>query len=300
MKRQGTIRIGISGWTYPPWRGVFFPKGWPQKRELEYAAQQVASIEINGTFYSLQRPESYRAWHQATPRGFVFAVKGSRFITHLMRLRDVQAPLANFFASGLLCLREKLGPILWQLPPNFRYDRERLVAFFQLLPRDTGAAANLARKHDGRVKGRAWTKPDCVRPLRHALEVRHASFETVEFVELLRTHRIGLVVADAARKWPFLEDITSDFIYVRLHGHEEMYRSRYTGAALTRWAGKIRGWAAGRTPASARRIAPRLPPAPGGRDVYVYFDNDIKVHAPFDAISLARQLHVGPVRAKGK
>jgi uncharacterized protein YecE (DUF72 family) len=298
LKRQGTIRIGISGWTYPPWRGVFFPEGWPQKRELEYAAQQVASIEINGTFYSLQRPESYRAWHQATPRGFVFAVKGSRFITHLKRLRDVQAPLANFFASGLLCLREKLGPILWQLPPNFRYDRERLVAFFQLLPRDTGAAAKLARKHDGRVKGRAWTKADRVRPLRHALEVRHASFETVEFVELLRAHRIGLVVADAARPWPFLEDTTSDFIYVRLHGHEEMYRSRYTGAALTRWAGKIRAWAAGRTPASARRIAPRLPPARGGRDVYVYFDNDAKVHAPFDAISLAQKLHIGPPPAR--
>ncbi|MEI9893768.1 MAG: DUF72 domain-containing protein [Chthoniobacter sp.] len=294
MKRPGKIRIGISGWTYPPWRQVFFPKGWPQKRELEYAAQQVASIEINGSFYSLQRPESYRAWYAATPRGFVFAVKGSRFITHLKRLGDVRQPMANFFASGLLCLREKLGPILWQLPPNFRYDRERLVAFFEMLPRDTGAAAKLARKHDARVQGRAWTKADRVRPLRHALEVRHPSFETKEFVELLRAHRIGLVVADTAGKWPFLEDLTADFVYVRLHGDEELYRSGYSPAALQRWAQKVRAWAAGRTPAAAKRIGARLPPAPRGRDVYVYFDNDAKVHAPFDAMALAHRLGLGP------
>jgi len=294
MKRQATIRIGISGWTYPPWRGVFFPQGLAHKRELEYAAKQVASIEINGSFYSLQRPESYRAWYAATPRGFVFAVKGSRFITHMKRLKEVEEPLANFFASGVLCLGEKLGPFLWQLPPNFSYDRERLTAFFELLPRDTRAAAQLARKHDARVKGRASMKVDRNRRLRHCLEVRHESFATKEFVELLRRHRIGLVVADTAGKWPFLEDITADFIYARLHGHEELYRSGYTPAALDDWAAKIRAWAKGRAPGSSERLAPRLPVAKSGRDVYVYFDNDAKVHAPFDAMALAHQLHLGP------
>src|SRR5688572_26020237 len=149
------VRVGISGWRYPPWRGVFFPKGWPQKRELEYASRQVNSIEINGSFYSLQRPTSYRAWYAATPAGFLFSVKGGRFITHLKRLKDVEIPLANFFASGLLCLREKLGPVLWQLPPMFRFDPDRLAAFFKLLPRDTGAASRLAAEHDEKVKGRA-------------------------------------------------------------------------------------------------------------------------------------------------
>jgi uncharacterized protein YecE (DUF72 family) len=293
-KGQGTIRIGISGWTYPPWRGVFFPKGLAQKRELEYAAKQVASIEINGSFYSLQRPESYRAWYEATPDDFIFAMKGSRFITHMKRMKNAQKPMANFFASGLLCLREKLGPILWQLPPNFQYDPERLTAFFDLLPRDTQAAAKLARKHDQRVSGRASATIDRNRPLRHCLEVRHESFETKEFIELLRKHRIGLVVADTAGKWPFLEDITADFIYARLHGHEELYRSGYTEAALEDWKKKIRAWASGRTPANSRRIGVRMPVAKRGRDVYVYFDNDAKVHAPFDAMALAHRLNLGP------
>ena len=300
MKRAGSIRIGISGWTYAPWRGVFFPKGWPHKRELEYAARQVASIEINGSFYSLQRPASYQAWYAATPADFVFSLKASRYITHLRRLKEIETPLANFLASGVLCLREKLGPILWQLPPSFRYDRERLARFFDLLPRDTSAAAKLARKHDARVQDRAWTRVDRVRPLRHALEVRHSSFETPEFVELLREHDIALVVADTAAKWPFIEDVTSDFVYVRLHGDEKLYVSGYSDAALRQWARKIRAWAAGRTPASARRLGPRVPTAQGGRDVYVYFDNDVKVRAPFDAMSLAEHLGVSVKSAPPK
>jgi uncharacterized protein YecE (DUF72 family) len=297
MPRQSQIRIGISGWTYPPWRGVFFPKGWPQKRELEYAATQVSSIEINGSFYSLQRPESYRAWYDATPEDFVFTLKASRFITHIRRLKDVEIPLANFLASGPLCLREKLGPILWQLPPSFRYDHERLAAFFDLLPRDTAAAARLARRHDARVNGRAAMKIDRHRPLRHALEVRHASFETPEFIDLLREQDIALVVADTAGKWPFLEDITSDFVYVRLHGDEELYTSGYTPEALRRWAAKIRSWAAGKTPRSSQRVGSIARPAKA-RDVFVYFDNDVKVRAPFDAMSLAHRLGLGPRPAK--
>jgi uncharacterized protein YecE (DUF72 family) len=287
-------RIGISGWTYPPWRGVFFPRGWPQKRELEFASRQVNSIEINGTFYSLQRPESYRAWHTATPEDFVFSVKGGRFITHLKRLRDVETPLANFFASGILALREKLGPILWQLPPSFRYDRARLAEFFALLPRDTKAAAQLARRHDAKVDGRADTKIDRVRPLRHALEVRHETFATPEFIELLREYDIALVVADTAGKWPLMEDVTSDFIYVRLHGDEELYVSGYTDRALDEWARKIRAWTKGTTPARTHRVGAPAARAPGGRDVFVYFDNDVKVRAPFDAMSLAHRLGIGP------
>lgn len=288
------VRVGISGWTYPPWRSVFFPKGWPQKRELEFASRQVSSIEINGTFYSLQRPASYQAWYDATPHGFIFSVKGGRFITHLKRLKDVETPLANFFASGILLLREKLGPILWQLPPSFRFDQERLASFFALLPRDTGAAARLARRHDGKNKGQVHTTTDRVRLLRHALEVRHPTFATPEFIHLLREHDIGLVVADTAGKWPFLEDVTSNFIYVRLHGDEELYVSGYTEAALKEWARKIRAWHKGLDPARTKRTGPPMAHDSHGRDVFVYFDNDVKVHAPFDAMSLAHLLKLGP------
>src|SRR6476646_7414538 len=150
-------RIGISGWTYGPWRGVFYPKELAHKRELEYASRQFNSIEINGSFYSLQRRSSYQRWYDETPPGFVFSVKGGRFITHMKKLRDVEAPLANFFASGVLCLREKLGPILWQFPPNFGWNEERFTEFFELLPADTRAAARLAKKHDAKLKGRAST-----------------------------------------------------------------------------------------------------------------------------------------------
>ncbi|MEA3212408.1 MAG: hypothetical protein QOE70_5465 [Chthoniobacter sp.] len=294
---MGAIRIGISGWTYPPWRGRFYPKGWPQHRELEYAASQVSSIEINGSFYSLQRPENYLAWYEATPDGFVFSIKGSRFITHMKRLKDVETPLANFFASGVLRLAHKLGPFLWQLPPSFRFDPERLERFLSLLPRDTRAAAALARKHDERLDGRAWTRTDCVRPLRHALEVRHSSFETPEFIALLREHDIAMVVADTAGKWPLIEDVTSDFVYVRLHGDEELYVSGYTPEALSMWAQKVRAWAEGKSPAAARLLTRRQ--TTEGRDVFVYFDNDAKVHAPFDAMSLAHALKLGraPTRA---
>jgi uncharacterized protein YecE (DUF72 family) len=286
------IRIGISGWTYPPWRGVFFPKKWPQKRELEYASRQVNSIEINGTFYSLQRPKSFKAWHDATPDDFVFSVKGTRFITHMRRLRDIEAPLANFFASGLLRLGEKLGPILWQFPPNFQYKPELLEPFFALLPRGTRAAASLARKHDARVQGRAWTRAEGARPIRHAMEVRHASFENPDFINLLRKHGIALVIADTAGKWPFMEDVTGDFLYIRLHGDEKLYKSGYTDAAMAAWAKKIRAWSRGATPAGAKLAGHPTKSGKTSRDIHVYFDNDTKVHAPFDAMELARLLKV--------
>jgi uncharacterized protein YecE (DUF72 family) len=291
-KDMADIRIGISGWTYPPWRGVFYPSDLPQKRELQYASRQVNSIEINGSFYSLQRPESYRAWYEATPDGFVFSVKAARFITHMKRLKNVDAPLANFFASGILCLREKLGPILWQLPPSFRFDREKLADFFKLLPRTTKEAASLARRHDDKVKGRTWLKTDFNRPVRHAIEIRHDSFATSEFINLLREHDVALVVADTAGKWPFLEDTTSDFVYVRLHGDSELYVSGYSRTALKNWARKIKTWSNGGTPPDARRVTRQRPAKRSSRDVYVYFDNDAKVRAPADAISLAHRLRI--------
>jgi uncharacterized protein YecE (DUF72 family) len=287
------IRIGISGWTYAPWRGTFFPPDLRQREELSYAARQVASIEINGTFYSLQRPASYAAWYAATPPGFVFAVKGPRYITHIRRLKDVAVPVANFFASGVLRLQEKLGPILWQLPPSLRYDAERLEAFFALLPRDTRAATVLARKHDAKVE-QTWLKAGPVRPLRHALEVRHESFRQPEFIALLRRHQVGLVVADTAGKWPFMEDVTADFVYLRLHGDAELYVSGYTEKAIKAWARKIRAWHRGVNPAGARLTGPPARTRSAGRAVFAYFDNDVKVRAPFDAMSLAHHLRLGP------
>jgi uncharacterized protein YecE (DUF72 family) len=287
------LRIGISGWNYPPWRGTFFPAALVQREELAYAARQVASIEINGTFYSLQRPSSYGAWHALTPPGFLFSVKGPRYITHIRRLKEPVVPLANFLASGVLRLEEKLGPLLWQLPPSLRFDEARLDEFLGLLPRNTDAARALARNHDDKVR-EVWLEPGPRRPLRHALEVRHNSFQSPEFIALLRRHRVALVVADTAGKWPFMEDVTADFVYIRLHGDSELYVSGYTDDALRLWARKIRAWHRGTNPASARLCAPAAAPRASGRAVFAYFDNDVKVRAPFDAMTLAHLLRRGP------
>lgn len=289
-----TIRIGISGWRYEPWRGVFYPEGLAQHRELEYAARRFPSIEINGTFYSLQHPEFFQQWYDATPPGFVFAVKGSRFITHMKRLKDIEKPLANFLASGIFNLREKLGPFLWQFPQSFHYKPDRLEEFFAMLPRDTGAALALARKRDARVKGRCRLAIDCSRPLRHAVEIRHESFIDPSFVQLLRKHRIALVVADTAGKWPFKEDVTADFMYLRLHGDKVLYASGYSDAALDLWADRIRAWSAGGERPEGRKIAELAPPRRASRDIYCYFDNDMKVKAPFDALRLMQRLGLAP------
>jgi uncharacterized protein YecE (DUF72 family) len=273
---MGDIRIGTSGWLYPPWRKVFYPPKLPHRKELGYLSAKMNTVEINGTFYSLQRPDSFKSWYEQTPDDFVFAVKGARFITHMKKLAGVEAPLANFFASGVLALAGKLGPILWQLPPNFGFNPERLAAFFAQLPRSTGEAAWLARRHDERLDNRAFTPAVTDQPLRHALEIRHKSFETPAFPDLLREHAVALVVADTAGRWPLLRDITADLVYVRLHGDVELYTSGYTDEALDAWAGEIRHW------------------ADAGLDVHVHFDNDAKVHAPFDAMNLAARLGVGP------
>ena len=287
---MGKVRIGISGWRYPPWRGVFYPPGLAQRLELSFASRALPTIEINGSFYSLQRPESYAQWHDATPDDFVFAVKGPRYITHMLKLNDVRAPLANFMASGLLRLRAKLGPILWQFPPQLGFDEARFDAFFAMLPRDSEAARELGRQHDSRMEGRCDLQVDRKRPLRHAVEIRHPSFIDPAFIALLRRHRIALVVADTAGRWPLLEDLTADFVYVRLHGDQELYASGYGAAALDRWAARIVAWRDGGQAGDARTASARAAPHRASRDVYCYFDNDAKVHAPFDAGQLARRL----------
>lgn len=286
------IRIGISGWRYTPWRGVFYPRGLPQRAELAYAARIFSAIEVNGSFYSLQYPQSFAQWYADAPPDFVFALKGPRYITHMLKLRDIERPLANFFASGLFCLKEKLGPILWQFPPRFAYRADRFENFCALLPKDTDAAAALARRRDARMHGRSRLAPGPARALRHAIEVRDPSFLVPEFIELLRRHGIALVTAETAGRWPLRGDITADFAYLRLHGNRRMYQSGYGERSLERWAARIRAWHEGGRPADVGCVLPGdavSPPRP--RDVYCFFDNtDVKLRAPADAQALMRRL----------
>ena len=283
-RHAGRVRIGISGWRYPGWRGVFYPPKLAQRRELEFASRVFSSVEVNGTFYSLQRPVSFEQWAAETPDEFVFALKGGRFITHMRKLLNVETALANFFASGVLALGEKLGPVLWQFPPQMKFDPARFASFFKLLPRSTAEAARLARRCDERMLQRSFLKAPVDQPLRHAVEIRHDSFVVPEFVAMLREHQIGLVVADTV-EWPLLMDVTADFVYVRLHGSEQLYASGYEPEALQVWARRVRAFASGQT-AEGKRVVDSA--ADGvARDVFVYFDNDIKVRAPFDAQALA-------------
>jgi len=273
--RMGEIRIGISGWTYAGWRGDFYPAGLPRRAELAYAAERMGSVEINGSFYSLQRPSSYRSWREQTPEGFCFAVKGGRYVTHMKKLRDAEAPLANFFASGVLELGDKLGPVLWQIPERLPYDPDLLATFFALLPRTHGEVAELAGRHDDKLAEDrvAASVADGLagRRVRHALEFRHRSYCTDEAFALLREHDIACVISDSAGRWPMAEAVTSDLVYVRLHGDQELYTSGYSDAALDRWAERCREWS---------RSA----------DVVVYFDNDAKGYAPWDALHLIERL----------
>lgn len=287
---RGDIRIGISGWRYAPWRGRFYPEGLAQRRELEFASNEFPSIELNGSFYSLQRPESYAQWHEQTPPGFVFAIKGSRYITHIRRLREVEQPLAAFFAQGLFNLRDKLGPLLWQLPPTMRFDEDTLERFLAQLPRSTEDALKLARRRPARMAGRVRLAIDADRPLRHALEVRHDSFRDPALIKLLRRYNVAGVFADTAGRWPYFEDLSADFVYLRLHGDQELYASGYTARALEGWAQRIDNWSRGRQIEGAQLLSTAAPRLCERRDVYCYFDNDVKVRAPADAHSLSAKL----------
>jgi uncharacterized protein YecE (DUF72 family) len=271
------VRIGVSGWRYPRWRGDFYPKGLPQRLELSYAAERMTAVELNGSFYSLQRPSSYAAWAAAVPEDFRFAVKGGRYITHMKKLAGVETPLANFFASGVLALGAKLGPVLWQLPERLAFDADRLESFFALLPRTTSEVADLAARHDDKLaEDRVLTATAVDLPVRHALEPRHRSFESEEAREVLRRNDICMVIADSAGRWPQMPDATSNFRYVRLHGETELYASGYTDESLDRWAAQCRRW------------------LDEGHDVHVYFDNDAKGHAPYDAVRLLDRLGCSP------
>jgi uncharacterized protein YecE (DUF72 family) len=248
------------------------------------------SIEINGTFYSLQRPESYRKWHDATPDDFVFSLKGPKYMTHMKKLVDVRQPLSNFFASGPLILGKKLGPILWQFPPFFRFNADKLEEFMQMLPKTSVEASEFAHEHNMKKKDWIWTEAVAETEFRYAFEVRHHSFLVPEFVKLLRKYNVAFVYADSAGKWPYAEDLTSDLVYIRLHGAEELYASGYSEDQLDWWAERIRLWAAGKQPEDAVKLSDKDYKPGKKRSVHVYFDNDIKVHAPFDAIHLAERL----------
>jgi len=289
MSERGTIRIGMAGWRYDEWRGTFYPEDLAQRRELEFASRQLNSIELNGTFYSTQRPKSFQSWSKETPDDFVFAIKGSQFITHIRKLENVETALANFLAQGMLCLGKKFGPILWQLPPNLSIDLERLQTFFKLLPRTQKQAAAYARQRDEWMASRSWLNVEEDLPLRHAVEVRHNSFAVPEYISLLRENNIALVVADTV-KWPCMMDVTADIVYCRLHGNEKIYPNGYTADAIDVWARRVIAWSRGEEVTDGKRVHPELGPQRDARDVFVYFDDDVKVRAPFDAMSLSKRI----------
>lgn len=287
------LNVGISGWRYAPWRGVFYPEGLAQKHELAYASRAVGAIEINGSFYALQTPARYANWYGDTPPGFTFTVKAPRYITHTRRLKDIETPLANFFASGVFALKEKLGAFLWQFPPSFRFDAERFEAFLRQLPTRGDQALALARGCDERLKVPGWDAIPARTKVRHAVEIRHESFACAAFAELLRRYGVAWVMADTAGKWPYAEDLTADFVYLRLHGDAKLYESGYSQQALNHWRQRIERWAAGGQVADAKQLSPRKSRARKAREVFCFFDNDIKVHAPEDARALAEALGCG-------
>jgi len=273
----GQVRVGTSGWSYRAWRGDFYPAGLPHRAELGYLGERLDVVELNGSFYSLQRPTSYATWREQVPVGTELAVKGSRFLTHMKRLREPEAGLANLCASGVLALGPALGPVLWQLPADLELDVPLVEAFLALLPRTHGAVADLAARHDDRLAGaRALTEVDpdvgLDRPVRHVLEARHPSWDTPAAARLLTSYDVGTVLADTAGHFPVIDADTSPVRYVRLHGHTRLYESGYSPANLDHWARRVRGWAG------------------AGRDVYVLFDNDAHGRAPYDAVALRERL----------
>jgi uncharacterized protein YecE (DUF72 family) len=273
MTGRGEARVGMAGWVYPDWRGTFYPKGVTQKAELEYASTHVTSIELNGSFYALQKPASWRGWHDRTPESFVFSVKAPKFITHERKLVNVREPIANFFASGLLALGPKLGCVLWQLPPSLGFDAALLEGFLAELPHTTTEAVAVAGGRSDWMHGREHLETDAERPVRHAVEARHHGFDSPEFIELLTRHRVAAVLGETAGKWPLIDAATTDFRYARLHADEVLREGGvYDEAAIQEWAQRVEGWLA------------------AGLDAYVYFDNDTKVRAPIDAMSLIARL----------
>jgi uncharacterized protein YecE (DUF72 family) len=293
---MGEIRIGMSGWTHDCWRNTFYPKEITRKKELEYASRQVSSIEINGTFYALQKPHTYQKWHDETPEDFIFAVKAPQFITHVLRLKEVEEPLSTFMASGLLCLKQKLGPILWQFPPYMTLKDDRFEIFAKLLPHFQYEAAELSRNHSARIKDHAWTEAAGNFKMRHAFEFRHPSFMNPDFIEMLRSYNVAVVFADSGKTSPYCEDLTADFVYLRMHGAALAYKKGYTLPALKRLTQKIDLWASGKQPKDAQLVS-QGKPFPGTKDIFVYFDNDVTETSPFDALRLQKlRAHVSQLK----
>ena len=260
------IRVGVGGWVFAPWRGTFYPPGLPQARELEYASRQLTAIEINGTFYGSQKPASFRRWHAETPEGFVFSLKGPRFATHRRELGEAGTSIERFFTSGLLELGDKLGPVLWQFPGTKRFEPEDFGAFLKLLPAS--------------IEGRK---------LRHVVEASHESFAAAAFIDLLRQHRVGLALVDAADR-PAVFDLTADFVYARLRRSTEEEPTGYPHSALDAWAKRFETWAAGGEPNDLPRIHTEPAPAATARDCFAYFIGGAKVRAPAAAQALIERL----------
>jgi uncharacterized protein YecE (DUF72 family) len=265
MDETGTIRVGIGGWTYEPWRGTFYPAKMPQKGELDYASRRLTSIEINGTYYGAQKPETFAKWRDETPDGFVFSVKAPRFAMNRKVLADAGPTIARFLAGGVTELKHKLGPINWQFMPTKEFEPADFEAFLELLPREAAG-----------------------RTLRHAVEVRHDSFRCAEFVALARAHGVAVVIA-ADSAYPQIADATAPFVYARIMGTQATEELGYPGAVLDLWAARARAWASGAAPDGLDYVEP---PGPRGnpRDVYLYVISGHKVRNPAAAMSVIRRL----------
>jgi uncharacterized protein YecE (DUF72 family) len=262
----GPIHVGVGGWTYEPWRGTFYPAGLPKTRELEYAGEHLTAIEINGTFYRAQGPKSFAKWRDATPEGFVFAVKGHRAVVNKKKLAEAGETLAWFFGTGMAELGDKLGPVLWQLAPFKRFDADDIAAFMEMLPKT--------------VEGL---------PVRHAIEVRHKSFADSAFVALARKHKVAIVYADS-NDYPAIADDTAGFVYARLMRTEEEQATGYPAAALDQWEERARMWAAGGVPADLPRVEESGATHGKPRPVFLFFIAGAKVRAPAAAQALIERL----------
>ena len=285
------IHIGMSGWTFDGWKNNFYPKGLSKTKELQYASRKVNSIEVNGTFYALQRPPTFQRWYDETPAEFCFSIKAPQYITHIRRLKDVKDPLANFFASGIFCLKEKLGPILWQFPPNVVLKDDRFEKFLELLPYDSKDASQLAKKHTDKMEGRAQVEADGALLIRHAFEFRHPSFMNPDFIDLLRGYGVAVVFAHSGLKSPYMEDLTADFVYARMHGQEDKFKKGYPRSEIDAWANRVENWTQGKQPGDAQCVSPTAPEAVA-RDAFIYFDTEEKKYAPTDALNLAKRLGI--------
>jgi uncharacterized protein YecE (DUF72 family) len=265
MSKKSGIFVGIGGWNFAPWRGAFYPKGLVQAKELAYASSHLTSIEINSTFYGSQKPETFRKWARETPGGFVFSVKGSRFVTNRRVLTEAGDSIKRFFASGVLELGDRLGPFLWQFTPTKKFDEVDFGAFLELLPRKIGG-----------------------KELRHVVEVRHESFRDPAFIALLREHAMPVVFSEHAT-YPAIADITGDFVYARLQKGKDSVATGYPAPALDQWADRVRLWAKGSAPSDLARVDSKAPSS-APRDVFVYFIHEGKIRAPAAAMALIERL----------